>query len=95
MWYALMLTMLLGCSVSQAPKIEAITGLSMGTSYTVKWVQRVDQKSQINGDIARGVAIELERIEASMSTYMDASDLSGLMVQVLGNGIAFQQKWPH
>jgi len=44
MWYALMLTMLLGCSVSQAPKIEAITGLSMGTSYTVKWVQRVDQK---------------------------------------------------
>ncbi|MDB4001378.1 FAD:protein FMN transferase [Oceanospirillaceae bacterium] len=77
MWYALLLTMLLGCSVSQAPKIEAITGLSMGTSYTVKWVQRVDQKSQISSDIARGVAIELERIEASMSTYMDASDLSG------------------
>ncbi|MCO4837675.1 MAG: FAD:protein FMN transferase [Oceanospirillaceae bacterium] len=72
-----MLTMLLGCSASQAPKIEAITGLSMGTSYTVKWVQSADQQNPIDGDIASGVALELGRIEASMSTYMDASDLSG------------------
>tara|TARA_B100000767_G_C19732207_1_gene522231 strand:- start:394 stop:1452 length:1059 start_codon:yes stop_codon:yes gene_type:complete len=74
MWCALMLTMLLGCSVSEEPKIVAITGLSMGTSYTVKWVQ---EGSWSEDDIASGVAAELARIEASMSTYMDSSDLSG------------------
>jgi thiamine biosynthesis lipoprotein len=74
MWYALMLTILPGCSVSEEPKIEAITGLSMGTSYTVKWV---DQDGLNEDDIASGVAAELARVEASMSTYMDASDLTG------------------
>jgi len=73
-WCALALTMLLGCSVSEQPTIEAITGFAMGTSYTVKWVaeENVDASA-----IAQGAKAELARIEASMSTYMDASDLSG------------------
>ena len=73
-WCALMLAILPGCSTSKEPEINAITGLSMGTSYTVKWV------SQDNNDydnVANGVAVELSRVESSMSTYMDASDLSG------------------
>lgn len=74
MWCAFMLTMLSGCSASEEAKIEAITGLSMGTSYTVKWV---NQDGLSRDDIASGVAEELARVEASMSTYMDASDLSG------------------
>lgn len=83
LWCVLMLTMLLGCSAPEAPKIEAITGLSMGTSYTVKWVQltalerQESQESVAHSSIASGVAQELSRIEASMSTYMDASQLSG------------------
>jgi thiamine biosynthesis lipoprotein len=76
-WCALMLAILLGCSASEAPKIEAITGLSMGTSYTVKWVQKTDLENLLHEDIASGVADELSRIEAIMSTYMDASNLSG------------------
>ena len=73
-WCVLMLAILSGCSVSKEPEIYAITGLSMGTSYTVKWV------SQDNSDydnVANSVAAELSRVELSMSTYMDASDLSG------------------
>ena len=69
-----MLTMLSGCSASEEAKIEAITGLSMGTSYTVKWV---NQDGLSRDDIASGVTAELVRVEASMSTYMDASDLTG------------------
>lgn len=69
-----LLTLLLGCSVSEEPKIEAITGLAMGTSYTVKWVHKLGHNP---AEVARGVASELVRIETSMSTYMDASDLSG------------------
>ena len=73
-WCALMLAILPGCSASEEPEINAITGLSMGTSYTVKWV------SPDNSDydhVANGVAAELSRVESSMSTYMDVSDLSG------------------
>lgn len=73
-WCAVMLTILPGCSVSEGPKIEAVTGLSMGTSYTVKWV---NQEGLSRDEIAKGVAAELLRVEASMSTYMDSSDLSG------------------
>ena len=73
-WCVLILTMLLGCSASEAPKIEAITGLSMGTSYTVKWV---NHEGYSRDDIANSVAVELARVESSMSNYMDASDLSG------------------
>jgi thiamine biosynthesis lipoprotein len=70
----LVLTLLLGCSVSEGPKIEAVTGLSMGTSYTVKWV---NPEHGVPHDVSIGVAAELNRVETSMSTYMDASDLSG------------------
>jgi thiamine biosynthesis lipoprotein len=74
MWCAFILTILSGCSASEEAKIEAITGLSMGTSYTVKWV---NQDGLNRDDIVSGVAAELARVEASMSTYMDASDLTG------------------
>ncbi len=70
----LVLILLLGCSVSEAQKLEALTGLAMGTSYTVKWVPQAGDDSQ---EVALGVASELARVETSMSTYMDASDLSG------------------
>ena len=73
-WWVLLLTTLLGCSASDEPKIEALTGLSMGTSYTVKWVNK---EGRSRPDVAKGVAAELSRVEGSMSTYMDASDLSG------------------
>ena len=85
MWCALLPTMLLGCSMSEAPEIEAVTGLSMGTSYTVKWFQNSNQinetdivdKKQNHQSIEQGVALELIRVERSMSTYMDSSDLNG------------------
>ena len=73
-WCALMLAILPGCSASKEPEINAITGLSMGTSYTVKWVS---QDNSDHDNVANGVAAELSRVESSMSTYMDASDLSG------------------
>ena len=74
---ALLLTTLLGCSASedpQTPNIEAVTGLAMGTSYTVKWVAQDGIDSTV---VAQGAKAELARVEDSMSTYMDASDLSG------------------
>ena len=73
-WWVLLLIVLLGCSASDEPKIEALTGLSMGTSYTVKWVNK---ESEDRPEVSQGVANELRRIEDSMSTYMDTSDLSG------------------
>ncbi len=78
---AFMLTLLLGCSVSEEEKIDAVTGLAMGTSYTVKWVAKdgVDHAA-----IATGAKAELARIEASMSTYMDSSDLSGFNGAAVG-----------
>lgn len=74
MWCAVMFIMLPGCSASEGVEIEAITGLAMGTSYTVKWVSSDHVKDV---DIAKGVKSELARVEASMSTYLDASDLNG------------------
>ena len=73
-WWVLLLIVLLGCSASDEPKIEALTGLSMGTSYTVKWVNK---EGEDRPEVSQGVANELRRIEDSMSTYMDTSDLSG------------------
>ncbi len=78
---AFMLTLLLGCSASEAPKIDAVTGLAMGTSYTVKWVVKGGVDHTV---IATGAKAELARVEASMSTYMDSSDLSGFNGAAVG-----------
>lgn len=64
-----------GCSSSKQDQLQTVTGLTMGTSYSVKWLP-VDSAteqafpSQINALV--------RQIEGIMSTYMDASDLSGL-----------------
>jgi thiamine biosynthesis lipoprotein len=73
LWTMLLLA-LSGCSVTQDTDLVSVTGLTMGTSYTVKWWAHND----IDTDWVRaGVQSELARIEASMSTYTNVSDVSG------------------
>ncbi|HCH24427.1 MAG TPA: FAD:protein FMN transferase ApbE [Oceanospirillaceae bacterium] len=68
-------TLLLTACGAQAPEIKTVTGLAMGTSYTVKWWpnETIDD-SQFSSHINQVI----RRVEDSMSTYLDASDLSGL-----------------
>ncbi len=68
-------TLLLTACGAQAPEIKTTTGLAMGTSYTVKWIasETIDD-SQFSSQINQVI----RQVEDSMSTYMDASDLSGL-----------------
>jgi len=73
--WLLTVSVLPGCFAPEPAKIQTVTGLAMGTSYTVKWLasDTIDD-SQFSSQINQVI----RRVEDSMSTYMDASDLSGL-----------------
>lgn len=66
------LLFLTGC-FSQEPELVTHQGLTMGTTFTVKWVS--DQASQ-NGSLNSEINQILKRVNQSMSTYISDSELS-------------------
>lgn len=59
----------------RAPRLEQITGLAMGTTYTVKYLRpRLGELDR--GQLAKAVHACLEAVEARMSTYRPESELS-------------------
>ncbi|MDP6190547.1 MAG: FAD:protein FMN transferase [Gammaproteobacteria bacterium] len=73
--WLLTVAVLSGCLAPQQTPLKTITGLAMGTSYTVKWLVVNESAEQAYPDQINAL---VRQIEESMSTYMDASDLSGL-----------------
>ena len=73
--FSLMLIWLTACSTTEQEQLKTVTGLAMGTSYSVKWLP-VDSAAE--ADYANQINSLIRQIEGTMSTYMDASDLSGL-----------------
>lgn len=76
-WLAALLLaifVLTGCQSQQQDVVLTVQGLTMGTSYSVKWVSKDADTASIH------VAIEqqLKDINQSMSTYIDSSELSQL-----------------
>lgn len=69
-----MLGLLTGCQRSSAPVVQALTGETMGTTYTIKLVP--DEQMPSLSDISERVTRELERVNAQMSTYVSSSELS-------------------
>ncbi len=67
--------MLTACRDDDKQAINTATGLAMGTSYTVKWLP---VKGLDDSAFAAQINQLIGEVETSMSTYMDASDLSGL-----------------
>ena len=61
-------------------KVLAITGLTMGTSYNVKWVSTDPDTTTLQ----QAVTAELVDINNSMSTYIDSSELSKLNRHTVG-----------
>ena len=72
--WVLLTLMLSACSRQQTP-IKTVTGVAMGTAFTVKWVS---QENLDDTDFAQSINKAIAEVEASMSTYMNASDLTGL-----------------
>ncbi len=70
-----LLTQLAGCAnpSEPAPKLHTLTGLTMGTSYMVKWPQHYD----VDPDkLATNIEQTLKRVNQQMSTYQPDSELS-------------------
>ncbi|HBD22862.1 MAG TPA: FAD:protein FMN transferase ApbE [Oceanospirillaceae bacterium] len=73
--FSLIMVWLTACSTTEQEQLKTVTGLAMGTSYSVKWLP-VDSAAE--ADYANQINTLIRQIEGTMSTYMDASDLSGL-----------------
>lgn len=64
---------LVGCSEQKQAEIVSYTGLTMGTTFTVKWVAKPEQSMQnIQSDITQA----LKEVNQTMSTYIKDSELS-------------------
>ena len=66
------LLFLTGCS-SREPELVTHQGLTMGTTFTVKWVS---EKASQNGSLKSEINQILKRVNQSMSTYISDSELS-------------------
>ncbi|WP_370280027.1 FAD:protein FMN transferase [Pontibacterium sp.] len=62
-----------GCQQSRE-EIRAVQGLTMGTSYSVKWVSKDADTQKVHA----AIEAVLKDINQSMSTYIDTSELSRL-----------------
>jgi len=68
-------SLLIGCSETGAPTLEAIAGTTMGTTYHIKYVVQESDliaKATLENDIAR----ILDDIDLQMSTYREDSEIS-------------------
>lgn len=70
----LTLAALAGCSFQPDEKVWEISGGIFGTSYHIN-VVLTDDPARLD-DLANGIERELERVDASMSTWRDDSELS-------------------
>lgn len=61
-----------GCQSKE--DVRAIQGLTMGTTYSVKWVSKSEETHAIKADVEKA----LNKVNQSMSTYIDSSELSRL-----------------
>ncbi|GAA0784860.1 FAD:protein FMN transferase [Marinobacterium sediminicola] len=71
----------LGCSPSPREQVVSFQGLTMGTSFSMKWVAADD--SQLV-PVRREAGALLARINQQMSTYIDDSELSRLNLAEAG-----------
>ena len=62
-----------GCSTS-SQEVKSFTGSTMGTTYSIKYVQEKSSKS--TDDIKKAVDAKLEKVNSIMSTWDPKSDLS-------------------
>ena len=66
-----------GCRPGGAPLSEtAFTGGTMGTTYTVKVIDRTGEHSGNRDEIERAIQKRLDAINAAMSTYKEDSEIS-------------------
>lgn len=68
------------CSFDTPEQVRSISGLTMGTSYSIKWVSAESD----NTALQQAVSAELVAINNSMSTYIDSSELSQLNQHPVG-----------
>ncbi|MBT3146257.1 FAD:protein FMN transferase [Neptunomonas phycophila] len=64
---------LVGCSQQKNDVIVSTAGMTMGTTYSVKWVDSDDNRVT---DIHNKIETLLKAVNQSMSTYIDDSELS-------------------
>ncbi len=72
---------MLGCSPEPREKVIGFQGLTMGTSFSMKWID-VDESHV--ADIRSEATVLLGRINQQMSTYIDDSELSRLNQSAAG-----------
>ncbi|WP_254262320.1 FAD:protein FMN transferase [Marinobacterium weihaiense] len=63
----------LGCNQAPSKRVVQVQGLTMGTSFSMKWV---DTDSTRVADVQARAGALLSRINQQMSTYIDDSELS-------------------
>ncbi len=68
------------CSFETQEQVRSISGLTMGTSYSIKWVSAEPDSAVLQ----QAVSAELVAINNSMSTYIDSSELSRLNQHPVG-----------
>jgi len=64
---------IVGCQKAPKDQVEAYNGLTMGTTFSVKWVT---ERSGTKADVGPRITRLLAEINASMSTYIPDSELS-------------------
>ena len=73
--WLLVISVLPGCFAPDPQQLKTVTGLAMGTSYTVKWLP---EETVVDTSFSSRINAVIRAVEDTMSTYMDVSDLSGL-----------------
>lgn len=71
---ALLLAIFVITGCQKKEDVRAIQGLTMGTTYSVKWVSTNEETHAIKADVEKA----LNKVNQSMSTYIDTSELSRL-----------------
>lgn len=64
-----------GCTAEPQERVVGFQGLTMGTSFSIKWVDVDEQRLP---QLRREAGVLLSRINQQMSTYIDDSELSRL-----------------
>ncbi len=76
------------CSFDTPEQVRSLNGLTMGTSYSIKWVSAESDSAALQ----QAVSAELVAINNSMSTYIDSSELSLLNRQPVGQWLPVSER---
>lgn len=67
---------LVACQPSHSPEMVVITGETMGTSYTVKYVIDKGQQLPTPEEVKQAIDRQLQEVNNEMSTYISSSEIS-------------------